>query len=66
MMEILDYRHCIVFQVDYLYIAELHFTPDFGNVLLINPRCMVYANPRYYSGLEGIRPEYRQHFKRIT
>lgn len=64
-MEIKDYGSSVQFNVDYLRLAELQYTEDFGSVLVINPRCMVYSNPKFFGGIDAIRPEYKKDFEYI-
>lgn len=45
-----------------IFLAELQFTGDFGNVLLVNPDCTTLRNPRFWSSTQIVRPEYRRSY----
>lgn len=62
-MEIRDYGTSVSYCVNCYVIAELQFTPDFGRVLLVNPRCLT---GRQWAGIEKVRPEYQRHFDAIA
>lgn len=64
-MGVNDCGTCILFEVNCFRIAELQFTDDFGSVLLVNPRCIVSPGPRYWTGVDMVRAEYKRHFEKI-
>ena len=65
-MTVNDRGTCIIFYADCIRIAELQFTRDFGNVLIVNPNCLQIKSRRRLDGLEIVRPEYQRDFDRIV
>lgn len=60
-----DYGSTIMFFGDAIKYAELHFTGDFGRVLVIYPNALARDSRRQWKGVQSVRAEYQADFKRI-
>ena len=63
-MTVKDYGSTIMFFGDCIKYAELHFTGDFGRVLVVYPAALAKDRKRW-SGLESVRPAFQPDFEKI-
>ena len=64
-MTVKDYGSTIMFFGDCIKYAELHFTGDFGKVLVVYPTALTRDSQKRWKGIESVRTPYRQDFERI-
>ena len=63
-MTIKDYGSTIMFFGDCIKYAELHFTGDFGHVLVVYPAALARGNKRW-NGIDSVRTEFKPDFEKI-
>lgn len=61
-MTIKDYGSTIMFFGDCIKYAELHFTGDFGRVLLVYPTALTQ---RRWQGINSVRQAFQSDFQKI-
>lgn len=64
-MTIKDYGSMIMFFGDCIKYAELHFTGDLGNVLVIYPAALARGVSKRWIGIDSVRTEFKPDFEKI-